>query len=238
MVIFGKPFGTWVFTKEINSIEDDSIKDQLINNLCSLLIILEKYGVFFPKLIELYDNAETKESSSIDYNFEKYSVSDQDDYKQSNYWYQLFYKFNHAEKKIPFTVDISGLTLLLDNSNKIFVEDGFFVNTYFKNHKVIFILSTYATDWLPYRADLRGGINPDYEVNAERLEQALLEFTKTCSDYEVEQIEDEIEAYDPNRLFRLVNQRYAEFEGVEEIVLYDPSGRMMGSYNPVTGEVE
>lgn len=99
MVIFGKPFGTWVFTKEINSIEDDSIKDQLINNLCSLLIILEKYGIFFPKLIELYDNAETKESSSIDYNFEKYSVSDQDDYKQSNYWYQLFYKFNHAEKK-------------------------------------------------------------------------------------------------------------------------------------------
>lgn len=130
------------------------------------------------------------------------------------------------------------MTLLLDNSNKIFVEDGFFVNTYFKNHKVIFILSTYATDWLPYRADLRGGVNPDYEVNAIRLEQALLEFTKTCSDYEVEQIEDEIEAYDPSRLFRLVNQRYAEFDGVEEIVLYDPSGRMMGSYNPVTGEVE
>lgn len=238
MVIFGKPFGTWVFTKEINSIEDDSIKDQLINNLCSLLIILEKYGVFFPKLIELYDNAETKESSSIDYNFEKYSVSDQDDYKQSNYWYQLFYKFNHAEKKIPFTVDISGLTLLLDNSNKIFTEDGFFVYIYFEMNKVVFILKTYATDWLPYRADLRGGINPDYEVNAERLEQALLEFTKTCSDYEVEQIEDEIEAYDTSRLFRLVNQRYAEFDGVEEIVLYDPSGRMMGSYNPVTGEVE
>lgn len=238
MVIFGKPFGTWVFTKEINSIEDDSIKDQLINNLCSLLIILEKYGVFFPKLIELYDNAETKESSSIDYNFKKYIVSDEDSYKENKYWFHLFYQFNHLEKKLPYTIDINGSTLLLENGNKIFTEDGFFVYIYFEMNKVVFILKTYATDWLPYRADLRGGINPDYEVNAERLEQALLEFTKTCSDYEVEQIEDEIEAYDPNRLFRLVNQRYAEFEGVEEIVLYDPSGRMMGSYNPVTGEVE
>ena len=94
---------------------------------------------------------------------------------------------------------------MLENGNKVFSEDGFNIYIYFENNKIEFILSTYATDWLAYRADLRGGINPDYEVNAIRLEQALIAITKTFAHYEVEQIVTEIEAYDPNRLFRLVN---------------------------------
>ena len=99
MIIFGKPFGTWNFTQEIDSIEDDSTKDSLMNDLCTLLIILEEYGIFFPKKIKLKDDVQVVDSSSFEYDIQDYIILDKDDYKDTDYWFDLFHQFNHVEKK-------------------------------------------------------------------------------------------------------------------------------------------
>ena len=235
MVVHGKYFGDWNL-RPIYPAQNSDELSRSIEDICQLITLFMQHEILTPVSLECFVESKSPDSVVAQMSLITLDVTNPLQLTKESYWRHLFFELSQDLTILPYSIEIKGTTVLIDEGKPYISRDAVNLYVNFEGNAIDFRITTEATDWLPYRADERGGINPDYAANADRLEAAFRQFIDTRNFTVI--VETNESVYNLNNPLRLENPRFAKYEGVEEIVLFNSDGKHIGGYNPVSNFIE
>lgn len=235
MIVNGRYFGDWNLCPKYPAQNIDELP-RSIEDICQLITLFMQHGILTPASLACFVEVKSPDSVMAQMNLIPFDVADPLQLTKEIYWRHLFFELSKDPTIVPYSIEIKGTTVLIDEGKPYISSDAVNLHINFEGYSIDFRITTEATDWLPYRADERGGINPDYAANADRLEAAFRQFIDTRHFTVLAETNECV--YNLHNPFRLENPRFAKYEGVEEIVLFNSDGKHVGGYNPVTHAIE